>query len=30
MLVEMVSAAMGAGFAVSLWMTYKRMRDVIR
>jgi hypothetical protein len=30
MLVQMVSAAMGAGFAVSMWNMYKRMRDITR
>ncbi len=30
MLVQMVSAAMGAGFAVSMWTMLKRMRDITR
>ena len=30
MLIQIVSAAMGAGFALSMWTMYQRIRDAIR
>jgi hypothetical protein len=30
MLIQIVSAAMGAGFAISMWTMFQRMRDAAR
>jgi hypothetical protein len=30
MLIQVVSAAMGAGFAIAMWTMYQQARDAIR